>query len=96
MGKIAEELEEATQATGSDARRAEIGDLLFAVVNLARWYDVDAESSLREANKRFRQRFSHIEAVAKERGVYLSDLSPTEMDILWNEAKTGDTTDRSS
>jgi tetrapyrrole methylase family protein / MazG family protein len=96
MGKIAEELEEATQATGSDARRAEIGDLLFAVVNLARWYDVDAESSLREANKRFRQRFSHIEAVSKERGVYLSDLSPTEMDILWNEAKTGDTTDRSS
>jgi len=90
LEKITEEMSEVHQAVDSGARKAEIGDLLFAVVNLARWYDVDAESALREANNRFRQRFAHIEAAARARGSCLSDLSPTEMDSLWDDAKSKD------
>ena len=60
---------------------------MFALVNLARWKKVDAESSLREANQRFRKRFSHIEEVAKQRGKRLSDMALDEMEHLWQEAK---------
>ena len=62
LDKLAEELGEVHAATDGEERQAEIGDLLFAVVNLARWYKVEAESALREANARFRRRFSYIEA----------------------------------
>lgn len=89
LEKIDEELDEVKQATGSEARLAEIGDLLFAVVNLARWYDVDAESALREANKRFHQRFSYLESSVKVLGVNLSDLSLDDLNALWSEAKSG-------
>ena len=65
----------------------EIGDLLFAVVNLARWRKVDAESSLRVANARFRIRYEYIEAAVRAEGRSLSDLTLNEMEILWQEAK---------
>ena len=64
-----------------------MGDLLFAVVNLARWLKVDPESALREANQRFRKRFSHIEDTAREHGRSISDLSLDEMEALWQAAK---------
>lgn len=85
--KVAEELAEVDAANGEDDLRSELGDLLFAVVNLARWHQVDAESALREANDRFRQRFKHIESEARKQGRSLSDLSLKEMDALWDEAK---------
>ena len=66
--KVNEELEEIRNAPDAEARAGEIGDLLFSVVNLARWFKVDPESALREANQRFRQRFAHLEAEARSQG----------------------------
>ncbi|MBE0411860.1 MAG: nucleoside triphosphate pyrophosphohydrolase [Anaerolineales bacterium] len=90
LQKITEEIDELDKASDQDARISEIGDLLFSLVNLARWYDIDAESALRGANHRFRQRFAYIEASARRLGVNLSDLTLNEMDALWDEAKSED------
>jgi len=87
IDKVREEFEELRQAKDEIERAAELGDVLFAVVNLARWYDVDAESSLREANARFRNRFAQIEASARAQGRSPSDLSLDEMEALWQQAK---------
>jgi uncharacterized protein YabN with tetrapyrrole methylase and pyrophosphatase domain len=64
-----------------------VGDLLFAVVNLARWFKVEPESALREANLRFRNRFSYIESAARTQGRTITDLSLDEMEAFWQEAK---------
>ncbi len=85
--KIAEEIAEVQAAQNQDDQVAELGDLLFSVVNLARWLKVDAESSLREANQRFRQRFALIEANAHAQGRAVADLSLSEMEALWESAK---------
>jgi tetrapyrrole methylase family protein/MazG family protein len=87
VDKVEEEMEEVRTASQPEEQAAEIGDLLFAVVNLARWYKVDAESALRESSARFRKRFSHIEKEAMTRGKSVADLSLQEMDDLWNSAK---------
>ncbi|RME89411.1 MAG: nucleoside triphosphate pyrophosphohydrolase [Anaerolineae bacterium] len=87
LEKIAEEIREVQQAEDGDALAAEIGDLLFALVNLARWKGVDAESALREANARFKARFAYIERGAQQQGKRLSDLTLDEMEALWQEAK---------
>lgn len=87
LAKITEEVEEVKTAPDVESRSAEIGDLLFTVVNLARWYDVDAESALREANLRFRDRFSNVEQAAKERGLLLSELTLDEMNQLWQQVR---------
>jgi tetrapyrrole methylase family protein / MazG family protein len=87
LDKLDEELAEVHSAQDTRARAAEIGDLLFAVVNLARWNDVDPESALRAANTRFRKRFFYIEQAAKTQGRSISDLSIDEMEALWQEAK---------
>lgn len=85
--KVREELQEVLTAPDERAREKELGDLLFAVVNLARWYKVDAESALRATNQRFRQRFAHIEQRAREMGRVLGEMTLAEMDALWEEAK---------
>jgi tetrapyrrole methylase family protein/MazG family protein len=85
--KVREELQEVLTAPDEHAREKELGDLLFAVVNLARWYKVDAESALRATNQRFRQRFAHIEQRAREMGRVLGEMTLAEMDALWEEAK---------
>lgn len=87
LAKVFEEIEEVRQAKGEDQLHAEIGDLLFAVVNLARWVQVDSESALRQANQRFRLRFKYIEQAARSQGKQVSDLSFDEMDQLWEAAK---------
>jgi tetrapyrrole methylase family protein/MazG family protein len=86
LDKVCEEAAEVRAAEESQ-RPAEIGDLLFAVVNLARWYHVDAESVLRETNVRFKRRFSFIEQAARARGMKVAELTPQEMDDLWEAAK---------
>ena len=88
LEKIAEEIEEVKHAADKKELAAEIGDLLFALVNLARWKKVDAESALRETNSKFRKRFAYIEQGAKKQGRDLSALSLDEMESLWQEAKT--------
>lgn len=87
LDKLDEELAEVQSARDAGARATEIGDLLFAVVNLARWNDVDPESALREANSRFRSRFFYIEQIAHAQGRSISELSIDEMEALWQEAK---------
>ncbi|NPA27393.1 MAG: nucleoside triphosphate pyrophosphohydrolase [Chloroflexi bacterium] len=85
--KVEEELDEVRTATSPDATTREIGDLLFAVVNLARHLDVDAESALREANQRFARRFREVERQALAQGRELERMSLEEMDALWERAK---------
>jgi tetrapyrrole methylase family protein/MazG family protein len=87
LAKVYEELDEVKSAPDAAARERELGDLLFAAVNLVRWYEVDAESVLRETTLRFRRRFTYIEQQARRHGRNLSDMSLEEMDVWWNEAK---------
>lgn len=87
IAKVVEELDEVRSAPDEKSRAGELGDLLFAVVNVIRWYDVDAEAVLRETTNRFRRRFGFIEAAAREQGRALADLSFAEMDALWEQAK---------
>lgn len=87
LAKVAEEIGE-FQDAGSEERRAdEFGDLLFAVVNYARWLNIEPESALREANHRFQRRFAQLERAAKKAGQNLPDLSLEELDSLWETAK---------
>jgi tetrapyrrole methylase family protein/MazG family protein len=85
--KIVEEIQELSAATSESQRTSEIGDLLFSIVNISRWLEIDAESALREANNRFRERFSYIERICRDRGLALSQMSLEELDKLWDEAK---------
>jgi MazG family protein len=88
--KVTEELAELDQAlTAGDPQRvaAELGDTLFALVNLARKLGLDAESALRAATDRFATRFSHIETTLAEQGRSVRDASADEQDRLWQAAK---------
>ncbi|MBN2257311.1 MAG: nucleoside triphosphate pyrophosphohydrolase [Anaerolineaceae bacterium] len=87
IDKVNEELQEVLSAGTDKQREDEIGDLEFAVVNLARWLKVDPESALRGTNQRFKQRFSYIEKAAREKNIPLGDMAFKEMDRLWEEAK---------
>lgn len=90
LDKIREEQDEVVEAIAGGDRAAiqeEVGDLLFACVNLARFVDVDSETALRAANRKFEQRFRFIEAELAERGQRPEDVSLDIMDALWNEAK---------
>nr|MBO2477720.1 nucleoside triphosphate pyrophosphohydrolase [Bacillota bacterium] len=80
--------EEGEAAEGARARVVEeFGDVLFALVNVARYLKVDPEQALRAANAKFRRRFRHIEARARAQGRRLEDMTLAEMDALWEEAK---------
>jgi tetrapyrrole methylase family protein/MazG family protein len=87
LNKLEEELLEVHAAQGTDERADEIGDVLFAVVNLARWYNLDPESALRAANQRFKSRFYYIEQAARAQGRSISDMTIDEMEAKWQEAK---------
>ena len=84
----AREIEEALDAGASKAKVAgEVGDLLFAVANLARHLDADPEAALRTTNAKFERRFAHIEARLAAAGKTTAEATLEEMDALWNEAK---------
>ncbi|WP_211825682.1 nucleoside triphosphate pyrophosphohydrolase [Kistimonas asteriae] len=83
-----DELEQAWRSDAIDAVRDETGDLLFSCVNLARHVGVDAEQSLLGCNHKFRRRFSYIESHLKVQGKKLQDCSLSELDALWDEAKS--------
>jgi tetrapyrrole methylase family protein/MazG family protein len=87
LDKIPEEIQEIKGADDQIERTAEFGDLLFALVNIARWLDIDAESALRGANRRFKDRFSYIEKEARASGRELSKMTFEELDSLWERAK---------
>lgn len=83
------ELRAEAEAAAPDPRRVadEVGDLLFTAVNVARLLGVDPESALKAANRKFRRRFSHVEALLRERGRGPADSTLDEMEVLWREAK---------
>ena len=87
LEKIAEEIQEVRAVTNEEDLNAEMGDLFFALVNLARWKNVDAESALRGTNMRFKKRFTYVEKEAQKLGKKLSEMSIDEMELLWQEAK---------
>jgi uncharacterized protein YabN with tetrapyrrole methylase and pyrophosphatase domain len=87
LDKVREEIEEIKQAQDIEEVTAELGDLFFVLVNLARWRKVDAESALRGTNLKFKKRFGYVEQGAKKQGRNLSDMTLEEMDELWIEAK---------
>jgi tetrapyrrole methylase family protein / MazG family protein len=87
VDKVYEELEEIAQASTLIRREEELGDLLFAVVNLVRWYEVDAESALRKMTARFHKRFVLIEDTARLQGKKMQEMTLVEMDALWEQAK---------
>jgi nucleoside triphosphate diphosphatase len=99
LAKIREEADEieAELAAGNRTTAgAEVGDLLFAVVNLARHLDVDPEATLRATNLKFERRFATIERALAERGKTPQAATLEEMDELWNEAKAAERALRSS
>jgi uncharacterized protein YabN with tetrapyrrole methylase and pyrophosphatase domain len=65
----------------------EVGDLLFVLVNIARYLTLDPESALRKTNRKFRRRFEYLEGKLRERGRKPSDASLEEMEALWQESK---------
>jgi tetrapyrrole methylase family protein/MazG family protein len=85
--KIAEEIAEVRAAETTDEQASELGDLLFVVVNLARWHAVDAETALRDANNRFSRRYRLVEQLAASRDLDLTALDINELEALWQEAK---------
>ena len=84
--KIAEETEE-LRCADSAHRTEEGGDLLFAVVNALRFYKVEPELALREANKKFMRRFSAVESEVKSSGREMTDCNLDELDAIWNKVK---------
>ncbi len=87
LDKISEEIQEVRSAAGDEELASELGDLFFALVNLARWKNIDAESALRGTNQRFKNRFGYVERGASKKGKKLSDMSLEEMETLWQQAK---------
>ena len=94
IAKIEEELGEVREeiADGGHPERMkdEIGDLLFAVANLARKLDIDPEAALRHTNDKFARRFAHVEDRLAQRGITPERSDLDEMDALWNEAKASE------
>ena len=87
LEKIREEIIEVRNTSNPQELADELGDLFFAMVNLARWKHINAEDALREASLKFKRRFKHIEKRSRETQKPMQEMSLTEMDGFWNEAK---------
>ena len=88
--KVMEELhefEEAMLAGDEKEMEAELGDLLFAIVNLGRFLSIDPEEALRKTIRRFGKRFAHVEERLHAQGMEMKGATLAEMDVLWEEAK---------
>lgn len=93
--KVEEELREfrdefntiENKAIDKEKAESEFGDLLFSLINYARFIDINPEDALEKTNKKFIKRFQYLESKAKELGKSLKDMTLSEMDIFWNEAK---------
>jgi MazG family protein len=82
-----EELHEAIAANEPHRIEEEFGDLLFSLINYARFLQIDAENALEKTNKKFINRFNRMEAVAVQQGKQLADMTLAEMDAIWNTIK---------
>jgi XTP/dITP diphosphohydrolase len=81
------ELQEEVKMSNPDSIENELGDVLFSMVNYARFLGVNPENALERTNKKFIQRFQYLEEKAKELGKSLKDMTLSEMDVFWEEAK---------
>src|SRR5690554_174504 len=81
------ELQEEITDGNSNNIEAEFGDVLFSMINYARFLKVNPENALERTNKKFIKRFQYLEEKAKEGGKSLQDMTLAEMDVYWNEAK---------
>ena len=82
-----EEFDEVLTARDDAHRAEEMGDLLFVIVNWARWLKIEPETALREANAKFYRRFHYIEQAVAAQGKPMTDYPLPELDALWDEAK---------
>lgn len=90
MEKVYEEFDELKaeiSADRHDTAEQELGDLMFALINVARLYDIRPDNALEKTNRKFISRFNYVEEAAITQGRALKDMSLQEMDALWNEAK---------
>ena len=87
LDKVAEEAGELVDARNDEERAREFGDLLFVMVNLARWLNIQAEDALRQANDRFRGRYVTMERLASDRGLDFHSIPMSAKEGLWQEAK---------
>src|SRR3984893_2243244 len=87
LDKVAEEARELAAADSKARQEEELGDLLFTLVNLSRHLRVNPEDALRTSARRFYQRFERVEDAARQRGTDVREMSPAELDDLWEEAK---------
>ena len=87
LDKVREEATELTEATTPEETEAELGDLLFSLVNVGRWLNVDAETALRKANQRFAARFRAMEEMAEAQSLDFKALALDEKEQLWQKAK---------
>lgn len=85
--KLHEELSELHEARTSEERELELGDILFTLVNVARFLGIDPEQALRKTNAKFRDRFEYVEERLASRGASLKESTLDEMERLWQEAK---------
>lgn len=81
------ELQEAILSNNQQHIEEEFGDVMFSLINYARFINIDADTALEKVNKKFIARFKKMEILALEQGKHLSDMSLTEMDTIWNEVK---------
>ncbi|PIF00234.1 MAG: nucleoside triphosphate pyrophosphohydrolase [Maribacter sp.] len=81
------ELQEEVKSGNTDKMEAEFGDVLFSMVNYARFLNINPENALERTNKKFIGRFQYLESKAKEAGKSLKDMTLGEMDVFWEEAK---------
>ena len=86
--KVNEEIQELEEAKTQEEKEGELGDVLFSVINYARFLNIDPEQALEKTNQKFISRFNYLESKINEKGQSFDDLSLTEMDVYWNEAKT--------
>ncbi len=96
LEKVAEEVKELVEAKTSAERFHELGDLLYAISNIARKLEIDPEAALQAANDRFVWRFSHVEGRLAEQGRKPEEATLEEMDVFWNEAKMLENSRKSS
>lgn len=87
IAKVREEMDEVLAAETPEHQMEEMGDLLFVLVNWARWLKVEPETALREANQKFYRRFQYIEQQVRATGKPMNDHTLVELDALWDEAK---------
>ena len=88
--KVQEEIAELNKEIddqNEDQMEAEFGDLFFSLINAARLYNINPDNALERTNQKFIRRFNYVESETKKRGLNLSNMTLSEMDELWNEAK---------